>query len=159
MRSLTIALGSFALGVSFTLLLLPGYRTPIVFAQQPTQYNGNPFTPKVPPPPRMLSEENTQESVLIEVDGLTSRKDTYVNPTFGYGGGAFYLKDATVKGHLSFQFVGAAANTVTFLRIFGLFGCQAPANRPEPVNPNRPITESATLKMPVSGDIVSPYQK
>jgi len=95
--------------------------------------------------------------MVYAVDGIESNGDRFNNVTFEYGGGAYKLENATVSGKVNINLIGAAANTAIFLRAFGLLGCPAAAPKSPLPNPNIPVIQSATLKTPVRGDIVSPF--
>src|SRR5437660_1192947 len=100
MRSLVTVLGSFVLGAS-CMFLLENHTSLFlqsVLAQAPSAPpTGNRFTPVVPPTTGMLSEESSTAGKTVNIDGIVSRRDSFTDDTLVYGGGAFYLADATIN--------------------------------------------------------------
>ncbi len=158
MRKVTIALVSFALGAIFALLL--GNRPSTLMSQVSAQEQPprSPYIPVVPPLPRMFAEGNVFDNQTITVDGTMSRFSKYINPTFVYGGGAFYMKGVEIGGKVNIELIGAAANTASFLKMFGLYGCPVAAPPSPPViDMDKPVTKTVSLPQPINGDVKTPF--
>jgi hypothetical protein len=157
MRKVTIALVSFALGAIFAVLLGNG-RSALVSQVSAQQLPRSPYIPLVPPPPRTFAEGNVFDNQAIIVDGTYSRFSKYINPTFEYGGGAFYMKGVEIDGNVNIELIGAAANTAGFLKMFGLYGCTVVAPPTPPViDMDKPMTKTVKLTKPLSGDLKAPF--
>jgi hypothetical protein len=94
--------------------------------------------------------------MVHKVDGTGCVGCSFTNVKFEYGGGAFRLENASVSGTVSIELVGAAANTATFLNLFGMLGCPAQP-KPKQFDPNKPIIKTASLKEPELITVSSPY--
>ncbi len=94
--------------------------------------------------------------IIHRVDGTGCVGCSFTNVKFEYGGGAFRLENAHVSGAITIELVGAAANTATFLNLFGMLGCPAHPT-PKQFDPNKPIIKTASLKEPELITVSSPY--
>jgi hypothetical protein len=177
MNKISLSVISFTLGVCCTVAT---FRLFVAVNNVDAQIAG-PFVPIVPPissalpvpivPPisGMIFADNAFESSVepskLMLDGLVSIGNTYKNPTgtiITYGGGAFHLENSSFVGPLTFEFIGAAANTVTLLNSLGLIVHQDrtnpnPAALPTPQRINKPVRQKVTLNKPLRGDIASQY--
>ena len=152
MRNFVLVLCSFVLG-AVCMFFFTNHN--VVLAQAP---RGNPFTPVVPPPPRMVMDGNIIENgQTFYLDGMSVSNSIIRNSSvIVYGGGAYNLRGVTITGDTQIQLIGAAANTANFLATFGMIGCPAKPQIPQ-VNPNTPFTKVASLKEPLKGDLASPF--
>ena len=140
MSKITVAFGSFALGALCVFFLgnhASTFLGPLAAQPTPRQFEANQWVPRVPPIGLALAEGNiTDRGATIDIDGLNSRGDTFHDATLVYGGGAFHMEHATFSGNNQIALIGAAANTATFLNMFGMIGCpaakpQAPTSNPK----------------------------
>jgi hypothetical protein len=156
MRKSTLALVSFIAGVLCTTVLGNQASTrlqPGVFAQ----FKIPGAVPVVPPLRGTVMSDSFVDGTTVFLDGVSDKNSTFNNATFEYGGGAYNLENATIVGAVGIHLVGAANNTATFLKAFGLIGCPAaPPKIPKP-NPNAPMITTTTLEVALRGDLVSPY--
>ena len=88
------------------------------------------------------------------LDGMICDECTFKDSKLVYGGGAFALKNVSFSGETRVEFTGAAANTLTMLRFLKAMKA---GQRPQPVNPNVPIVETAQLKAGSPFDVKSPW--
>jgi hypothetical protein len=163
-RYITVAVGSFLLGIVCMFVFgnhISTVRRPAsVFAQTDSTgsvFDGNRFTPIVPAPPRMVDDGNIVERQVIDLDGMTISNGIFRDTTFVYGGGAYSLRNTTVSGNIEVDFIGAAANTVQFLKTIGLLRDSSPPSPATPSETNTPRKEKTTIKTTIKGDFVSPY--
>jgi len=100
----------------------------------------------------MFAEDNHEEGGVTDMDGRYSRREIFANETLRYGGGHFSITDATFNGSRTFEFIGAARNTIIFMQAFGLL----PTPRPQvpEVNPNAPTIKTASFTTPLKGTFV-----
>jgi len=91
------------------------------------------------------------------LDGLDCDDCDFVGATLRYTGGAVKLKNPLFSGIIRVELSGAAANTVALLPLLSAI---AAGQTPNPVNPNKPIIKTASLKAQVRlADWQTPYQK
>lgn len=156
MRKSTLALASFVAGVLCAMAFGNQASTnlqPLLFAQAAFPN----AVPIVPPLSGIVISDNGTNGGTVLLDGVNAKNNTYTDVTFEYGGGAYNLENAEIHGTVGIHLVGAASNTATFLKAFGLIGCPAaPPKIPKP-NPNAPMITTTNLKVALRGDLVSPY--
>lgn len=152
MRNITLAVGSFALGVLSMFFL--GHHTSIfwessAFAQdlKPAFAERDAAYPVVP---RIalwtLDGVAVDASMVFKLDGMDCvncviRKDGTVE----YAGGPFKIERLAIEGPVQIKLSGAALNAAILLQYFGVLGCPAQKHK-EPITPNSPILRSAGLK-------------
>jgi hypothetical protein len=178
MSKITLALGSFAVGLLVGSLFLGSHT--VTFAQSPPA-----ITPPLAPPRTYAATDLTvanfgsvavglgKEAIVPglapaflrlhvkggtqTLDGLDCDDCDFVDATLKYSGGAVKLKNPLFSGIVRVEPSGAAANTAALLPLLGAI---AAGQSPNPVNPNKPILETASLKTQVKLDgWETPYQK
>lgn len=175
MSKVTIALGSFALGVCSTsvLFMLLGIQTSTL-AQAP---------PRTPPRSVMSGGSFSHEPVGIQVegaepalrsilefprlerytfndvgqslDGLDCTDCTFNNVRFTYSGGPISLVHPSVQGMFRIDFKGASANT---LAVQAFFTNLARGSKPQVWPPYQPIPQTVTITNIRNDDLATPYQ-
>jgi hypothetical protein len=153
MRSLTMVLGSFVLGMVCMFFIDHHGATPSVLAQRSGE-TLNAFVPVVPRPPRSINDGGIFENgTTVDIDGANITNAVFRNGVvFRYGGGYFNLVNSRIDSSTKVELVGAAANTVAFLQ---LLRANVPA-KPEPIAPKTPITRTIE-RMTIQNTLQSPY--
>ena|SRR5437016_8405177 len=157
MSKVTLAFGSFALGVGATLFALSGSPT-LTSAQgritpqariPPLAVGGGAGIPTVPP----IAQHYTDFGVsatnsAYDVDGSECVRCVFDAPVLRHSGGNFQFTDYSFSGPVRVEFTGAARNTLLFLQfVQGLAAGQAPKQE----MPNTSILKTAKVKEPVRG--------
>ncbi|OLE46561.1 MAG: hypothetical protein AUG46_09245 [Acidobacteria bacterium 13_1_20CM_3_58_11] len=157
MSKVTLAFGSFALGIATTFFALSGSPT-LTSAQgritpqqsiPPLAAGGGAGIPTVPP----IAQHYTDFGVsatnpAYDVDGSECVRCVFNGPVLRYSGGNFQFTDFSFSGPVRVEFTGAARNTLLFLQfVQGLAAGRAPKQE----MPNTSILKTATVKEPVKG--------
>jgi len=152
MSKVTVALGSFTLGV--LIMFLFGNHTSIFVqsasAQKMIALAGEPTIPPL---------HGTISSVVIEnftqpLDGLDCKDCVFKNVTFEYSGGAYKLVNAHISTPMHVVLKGAAANTVGLLAFVESLNA---STKPKPLQPNAPLFRTAENTQTITVDFISPY--
>jgi hypothetical protein len=179
MSKITLALGSFAVGLLVGSLFLGSHT--VTFAQAPSSLPSAPpatarkyqFTDVSVSGATGSGIEFGKEAVVPGLgpallrlhvnggaqvlDGLDCDDCDFIGATLKYAGGAVRLKNPLFSGIVRVELTGAAANTAALLPLLSAI---AAGQTPNPVNPNKPILETASLKAEVKlADWQTPYQK
>lgn len=166
MRKVTVALGSFALGVVTASLLglgTPHTSTllhPFAFAQErrPAEAIDRPAARPVVPTVGLwtLDGVTTGAAQILDLDGLDCINCTLLDGGIvAYAGGPFKIEHLSATGHLNVTLFGPALNTANLLSSFGLIGCPV-QQRQEPINPDRPTLQTASFKAGTILNLSSP---
>lgn len=129
MPKITLALGSFILGICFSLATFSLIYAPTNVHAQAVDIAG--AEPVVPP---LLNNKFTggdMSGPVQPLDGIECEGCTINSPLITYAGGAFSCNNCTIHAS-QVMFKGAAQNTVNALRFFGAFsGPKPPPNKPK----------------------------
>lgn len=154
MSKITLALGSFMLGV-LCMSLLGNQTSTLAQQAQPTPrppihfMNMRAWVPVVPPIGNRKMERLTLSGggMIYDVDGMRCEGCAISDVTITYGGGDFALINTAISRPVRIDLEGAARNTAIFLNMFGLLGCHV--NKPPA--PNVPQIMEAQYIIPTSG--------
>ena len=157
MSKVTLAFGSFALGVAATLFALSGSPTL-------TSAQGR-ITPQMPIPPLAVGSGRGIPTVPVitqhyanfgvsatnlayDVDGSECVRCVFDSPVLRYSGGNFQFTDDSFSGPVRIEFTGAARNTLLFLQfVQGL----AAGHAPKQEMPNTSVLKTVTVQEPMRG--------
>jgi hypothetical protein len=160
MSKVTVALGSFVVGALSMLLVLSGSRTSVVadaLGQTVVARTGSTILagrpPIVPPLSSRLPSCLISDSTLV-IDGANFDECVFKNATLEYGGGSWRFGKVSFSGTTRVNFIGAAANTVVFLKLLSALGAN---QQPRPVKPKTPIPQIAATKRSITFAFKSPY--
>jgi hypothetical protein len=152
MSKVTVALGSFAVGV-VVMFLLGNHAS--IFVQsasaQPKGMVGRGAEPAVPPLGGNVSSSKF-ENVTKLLDGLHCRDCVFKNVTFEYSGGPYNLVNAAFSGSIRINFKGAAADTVVLLDFLKSLNA---GNKPQPLQPDAPLFRTADNVQATTVDLIS----
>jgi hypothetical protein len=157
MSKITLAFGSFIVGLAVGSVFLGSHT--VALAQSPS-------TPSVgirlhmEPTIPGLGPELKQGHIIgyrQPLDGLNCEDCEFTNAVIQYSGGAVRLVRPVFGGTIRVELTGAAANTAALMPLLTAI---ASGNKPEPINPNRPIVKTASAKAALKLDAwQTPYQK
>ena len=107
--------------------------------------NGIPIIKSLTDFPLVKTGEFSHDTAM-PLDGLDCETCSFEDALLVYGGGPFRLGNATFKGRVGVQLVGAAANTVALLQLIAALK-QNDSKVPQPQS-NKPIRKQAQVKRP-----------
>jgi hypothetical protein len=172
MCKVTVALGSFALGICSVLLFgFSGSHTSTI-VQSPSS--------QAKPPQARPDEKVEMKSIVIvrnaipvvpalpdadlgdmlihdgpqTLDGLNCSGCKFKNVVFSYGGGPTRLVNCSFEGTIQLTLTGAAANTA---RTVAYLQAVSKRQGPPPLNPNLPIMRTTIFSSPFTGDLITPF--
>jgi hypothetical protein len=157
MSKVTLAFGSFALGVAATLFALSG--SPALTSAQgritpqrsipPLAVGSGAGIPTVPVITQHYAGFGVSATNLAyDVDESECVRCVFDGPILRYSGGNFQFTDDSFSGPVRVEFIGAARNTLLFLQfVQGL----AAGHAPKQEVPNTSVLKTVTLKEPIKG--------
>ena len=157
MSKVTLAFGSFALGVAATLFALSSSLT-LSSAQgritpqrpiPPLAVGSGAGIPTVPVITQHYADFGLSATNLAyDVDGSECVRCVFDGPVLRYSGGNFQFTDYSFSGPVRVEFTGAARNTLLFLQFVQSL---AAGHAPKQEVPNTSVLKTVTLKEPIKG--------
>jgi len=148
MSRITLAFGSFAVGLLLGSMFLGSHTSTLAQEPSHTIGVGGGGVPVVPPISQHFTDFGVAGSVMaFNVDGAECVRCTFNSPVLRYGGGNFQFTDFSFSGPVRVELTGAAKNTFVFLQfVQGLAAGQVPPKRP-----SGPQIQTAAVKDTVKG--------